>query len=563
MKQNRNVICAFLVLNGLLLSACGHTNDPNNEIEYYPFQTEENGNYGMISPDGQILFSDMFDQQPTVAINGRFLVKNSDDLWEYYTAEEKPRKIGGEYLRAGLFYEDVAIVVEKDKPIQFIDKEGKVKVTLDKINGRPIKECSQFVNGLAQVKVDEYWGAVNTKGEIVIQPEYIWLISNINGFVTGPHKKHKDSNVDKWTYSVFNNKGEEIASVGPPHVSHSRHIRTSYRSDNDMCFGDGLFIAADKDDNEISGVVNYKGEWVMKSSNKINFISENQGDYLIFSNDEGYGLTNLKGEILIRPKFQSLNFVGNNLLKACNYDNKEEVENEDDYEDFEVYGKWNLYDIQGNKLSQDEYQEIFYFHNNADCTIAMIGEHDYVLLGRDGKERKIGKDIYQIYQLFGDTSFESDAIDIDESNKDDKSNSSDSEEDDVVYTAIDESDYPTGAYMDNRETTSAYIFSEKKEGRCPTMEKRISNGYIEYAEDMDTPLTYYNLVYVGNNSEGHVFDVEYWSGKFIDKGQILITRKTGGAGNGTQVHIQGLDTKGKALPFAGITIDGYKDDNVN
>ena len=225
MKNNHIILfSALFVLNGMILSACGQKSNSNNEIEYYPFQTEENGDFGMISPDGQILFSEKFDKQPTVAINGRFLVKNSEDLWEYYTAEEKPRKIGDEYLQAGLFYEDVAIVVEKDKPIQFIDKEGNLKATLDKINGRPIKECSQFVNGLVLVKVDDYWGAVNINGDIVIQPDYLWLISNINGFVTGPHKKLKDINTNEWTYSVFNNKGEEIASIGPPHEIGRAHV---------------------------------------------------------------------------------------------------------------------------------------------------------------------------------------------------------------------------------------------------------------------------------------------------------------------------------------------------
>ena len=78
------------------------------------------------------------DDMPTVAVNGRFMVKNADGLWEIYTTDKKPKKIGGEYLYASLFYEDVAPVVEKGQPVKFIDRDGNVKVTLDKINGKAV-----------------------------------------------------------------------------------------------------------------------------------------------------------------------------------------------------------------------------------------------------------------------------------------------------------------------------------------------------------------------------------------------------------------------------------------
>lgn len=39
--------------------------------------------------DGQVLFSEEFKAEPTMVIEDRFMVKNTEGLWEIYTAEKK------------------------------------------------------------------------------------------------------------------------------------------------------------------------------------------------------------------------------------------------------------------------------------------------------------------------------------------------------------------------------------------------------------------------------------------------------------------------------------------
>ena len=108
----------------MLLNACSKSSVFSPPIEYLPFQEEKDGYWGMISPDGKVLFSGEFKEEPTVAMNGRFFVKNGDGLWELYTAEEKPKKLGEEYLEVVSFREDVTPVVRKNQSIELINLDG-------------------------------------------------------------------------------------------------------------------------------------------------------------------------------------------------------------------------------------------------------------------------------------------------------------------------------------------------------------------------------------------------------------------------------------------------------
>lgn len=73
---------AFTVLVASL-SSCTGGHGPEN-IDYLPFQEEEGGKWGMISPDGKVLFSEEFKSQPSRAIDGRFWVYNDQGYLELY-----------------------------------------------------------------------------------------------------------------------------------------------------------------------------------------------------------------------------------------------------------------------------------------------------------------------------------------------------------------------------------------------------------------------------------------------------------------------------------------------
>ena len=121
-----------LLLFAVILVLTGCSNNSENPITHLPFKTEKDGRWGLIDMEGNILLEDEFKHRPSVVIDGMFCVKNSDGMYELYTAEQKPRQIGEEYLYVGYFANGLAPVVEKDSRITYINKEGKVVIKLTK-----------------------------------------------------------------------------------------------------------------------------------------------------------------------------------------------------------------------------------------------------------------------------------------------------------------------------------------------------------------------------------------------------------------------------------------------
>lgn len=155
----------------LALASCNQ--EKGGGIQYMPFQESEKSNWGLIDASGKALLTDEYQQMPTVVMHDRFFVKNKKGLWELYTAEAKPKQIGDEYSQAGVFVENVAPVVQKDKQIEFIDVDGNVKFTLDKVDGKVVSSCTNFKDGVAIFQVDQYYGCINPNGDVVVEPDYL------------------------------------------------------------------------------------------------------------------------------------------------------------------------------------------------------------------------------------------------------------------------------------------------------------------------------------------------------------------------------------------------------
>ena len=171
MKQ---IKLAYVIWASLIFTACSKTS--NECVEYIPFQESENELWGMIAPNGEVLFSEEFEETPTVARNGRFFIRTNNGTWEMYTAEKKPQPIGKEYAHISGFHNGVAIVAEKGKPVSIIDTEGNTIKVLDSIAGKKVYGVRPFKNNYAVfLTTDSLMGAVNRNGNCIIQPEYILL----------------------------------------------------------------------------------------------------------------------------------------------------------------------------------------------------------------------------------------------------------------------------------------------------------------------------------------------------------------------------------------------------
>ncbi|WP_418211856.1 WG repeat-containing protein [Bacteroides zhangwenhongii] len=338
--KNLFLLCVTI----FLLSACSHKEE---KVSYLAFKSDIKDRWGLIDLEGKILFENEFQEEPTAIMNGRFFLKNSNGLYECYTIEAKPQKIGKEYVAIQPFIEDVTPVVEKDQPISFIDKSGKTVFTFDKYENKAVMSISNFIEGLAVFRTeDNLYGYVNTKGEVVIKPQYTSasIFQENIALITDKNDKKL----------AINRKGEILFDI------HLSQICTM------SLYHNGMLLFCNEDDFDQMGCLNNKGEKVIKPSSRINKLRLFEGEAAPFQKDGYWGFIDKKGEVLVRAKYQDVDFYNSDF--ACVKDKE----------------KWGIIDYNGEILCNFEYDKIYPFYNRE---YAYARSHDYyVLIDKTGKE---------------------------------------------------------------------------------------------------------------------------------------------------------------------------------
>lgn len=336
----------------------------------------------MISQSGEVLFEEEFKQEITVARNGHFLAKNSDGVWEIYTADYKPKKIGGEYVSASAFCNGYAFVAEKNKPVSVIDTDGKTVKVLDKIEGKTVTAVSvKRGDAYDHFRHDGYYvfqtqegfkGVINYKGECVIKPVYDSEIVNLGHGLFLAYKKDNDK------VSVLDSKGK-VLFTRPDCEDETFALtddRIAWRT------AEGKW-----------GVCDLKGEWIIKPSETLKIRRRGANDdEFIFRKDDGLGVMNMKKETVIRAKYDGL------VSDGCG----EYIAVEDD--------RFFILDDKDERVNEEKYDLLI---------PSLDGKHYFAQTGKyctvitaDGKEVKGVPDINDIYINEGDQYVESDYVDM-------------------------------------------------------------------------------------------------------------------------------------------------------
>lgn len=382
----------FAVITALFLASCSKTD--NGKVEFIPFQETTDGQWGMISMDGRVLFSEEFKNKPTVVRDGRFFVRTQNGMWEMYDATEKPKKIGLEYAHVSGFRNGVALVAEKGKPVSIIDTEGKTRKMLDKIDGKTIYGVRSFQEGYAVFMTsDSLYGVIDQRGDCVIQPDYCSLNDCSDGKFFGVNKKYqkdvKADKKDKIKVAVLNTGGKTLHEFGGGKY-------------DDMAYGytDGLLPVSVKKDGKVTwGVVDEKGQVIVKPSGKIKNIGTIHDDKFVYNNGEGWGLMNTKGETLIRAKYEFLYYDQDNVLVAV-------VKDGDSY-------AYKYIDENDNQLGDETYVKAT-LYNMFDGEHAIVKPNDkiYSIIDKNGKQIEGLPDIVNIGTYEGEEYIESDYVDL-------------------------------------------------------------------------------------------------------------------------------------------------------
>lgn len=381
----------FLAVVAMMaLASCNQ--EKGGGIQYMPFQESEKSNWGLIDASGQALLTDEFKQMPTVVMHDRFFVKNNKGLWELYTAEAKPKQIGDEYSQAGVFVENVAPVVQKDKQIEFIDVDGNVKFTLDKVNGKVVSSCTNFKDGVAIFQVDQYYGCINPNGDVVVEPEYLKIYPANEGKMLAVDKKQEkylqSGDLDQVTYTILSTKGEELGTM-----------KSSKYKLTDGIFQSGVMVVTDEagDGSRRVGLVDQNGDWVMKPSDKVKGIKAFRNKTFIYTDGEQQGVMDFEGNVLIRPRYADIVFANSTLYFAKADKDK---------------AGYQLMDADEKQIGKDEYMNVLPFMGNN--AIVQESQTNWIFINTQGEDLKVKQDVYAISnRAMGDAVVQNEYFDFD------------------------------------------------------------------------------------------------------------------------------------------------------
>ncbi len=388
-KKLLNILFCSIVL---LCMSCSKEQGQN--VQFIPFQESDNSLWGMISPSGNVLFNEEFKEKPTVVRDNRFMVRNADGLWEIYTADEKPQKIGSEYAFASMFKDGKALVSEKGKCVSLIDTDGKTIKVLDKVDGKVVDGVEPYSEGYAVFKSDKYFGVIDENGNKVINPDYLRMYSCSDGKFIALHKKYekeaKKDSAANLKFDVINTSGKVLFSIS----------MNKYKD-----FGGGfqngcLDVYLEAKNEKCGGIINDKGEVVIKPTSKIKKVGQIRNSYFTYNNGDGWGVMNFKGETVIRAKYDILYFASDEIMVAM-------TKKDGGSQEFKYIN------MKDEMIGSDTYDDAYPFYMlDGSHAIVKVSSSMFSIVDLSGKQVEKLPDMVHVGFSEGDMFVESDYVDM-------------------------------------------------------------------------------------------------------------------------------------------------------
>lgn len=369
--KNVNKLSYLLLALVALLSSCGQK---SADLEYIPFRSISDGRWGMISTDGKVLFDDEFNDMPQAVYCGRFFVKNKDGEYELYTADEKPQQVAGKtWADVSDFSKGLALAAEEGKPISIINCDGEQVADLSKIDGKSITAAKGLYEGHAIVETEDGTkGIVDDGGKTIVGPgKYKELEYVGEGKCLALDKKYENAEKDQMVIQIISIEGKTLGEINTSKINFE-----GARTTEAVIFNNGLLGAYDA--NGRGGLINEKGEWVLEPSEKVKHIIAINGDKFIYSGEDGMGIMDKKGEVLIRGKYFMLQWAGDDLLWA--FDTK--GENKD---------MISLINLKDEIVGKESFKNGYTLQDGT--RIAQLGKHDYGFIDEKGEVMKLDKNV--------------------------------------------------------------------------------------------------------------------------------------------------------------------------
>lgn len=264
------------------LQSCEGGGKSVSDIKLIPVKSGKDFQY--IDKEGKIVINPQF-SEATIFRNGLALVKTSGNEPKWgFISEDGKFAITANYKSATVFSDDLAWVVSKNSPPTAINRDGKIKFTL-----QDAETVKIFKEGLSAFSIvdnnDVKWGFVDKKGNVKINPQF-----------------SKTGNFSNGKCAVLNSDGKW------GYIDKEGKILINYQFDEAKKFVDGKAIVAL---GEKTGVIDEKGKYIINP--QYSAMLDDGSKYLI-EQDQKWGWCDKQGKIIINPQFgQAFPFMENNL----------------------------------------------------------------------------------------------------------------------------------------------------------------------------------------------------------------------------------------------------------
>lgn len=318
-----------------------------------PFQEDVEKKWGFINLEGKIIIEPEFSQKPSYAINGIGMIEDDKKgvgrIFHFIKIEGDKAIESDDYWEVGgMFKEGLAPVRKDNEKISFINDDYETVLTVD------AERVGYFNNGLAKImNAEDKWGFINKKGEEVIAPKYNSVVQSFNsdGYAIVTEISGEEDRIIK--YKIIDKSGE---------------VKLDLKDKYDGVYGmsEGL-IMVQKDG---LGFINILGEKIIKTNEDWENVTLFRNGYASFEEDNEWGLMDMEGNELIKPKYKNPLAFENGMSWALNDDNE-----------------WGLIDLEDNDLIKFQYEtkkEPLPFFCSS--TIIEDGRDSWVFIDAEGKE---------------------------------------------------------------------------------------------------------------------------------------------------------------------------------
>ena len=178
---------------------------------------------------------------------------------------------------------------------------------LNLTNAYPMYEFTRYNS---EDENDKYSGVIDEKGDRVIKAEYLIIYPCSDGKFIALNKKYekeaKKDSAANLKFDVLDTSGKIIFSLS-----------TNKYKDFGTTFQNGyLDVYLEAKNEKCGGIIDEKGEIVIKPTSKIKKVGQIKDKYFTYNNGDGWGLMNMDGETIIRAKYDFLYFADNDLMVA-------------------------------------------------------------------------------------------------------------------------------------------------------------------------------------------------------------------------------------------------------